>query len=533
MMNDKKIAFIYCVNNRQLYEESVRYVRSLHVPDGYEIEIIAIEGAKSITSGYNEAMKKTDAKYKVYLHQDVFIVNRNFLCDVLNIFSSDKGVGMIGVAGAQSIPFSGVWWESESKVGKVYDSHTGKMKLLSFREIDEDFASVQIIDGLIMVTQYDLPWREDVFRGWHFYDASHSLEFIKRGHKVVVPKQETPWCVHDCGVIHLGKAYDKEREKFCQTYLISTYVPLLRKKDRPLISICIPTYNRAKEVEKSIISIVTQVDPELVEVIVSDNASTDGTQEVVKAYASRYPNVKYFRNKENIGSERNIIESIKRASGIYIFLHGDDDYFKQGSLHRIIQMVDKHPQCAIFFMEVLKDKKDVILGKGLDEYCKETSIYCTFMSSVMFRKDYYLNIEDPTLFIGSFINQVYIQYKILQQNPHFCIIRDAIFTQEGNDISGYNYGEVFVKNYIDILNYFEGREPIAHITSKTIREEKKKMLDTTIFYWYRYILKNNIPVSLENFDQIFFDYYKDEPYFEEAKAVFERIRQEVGYQQNL
>ena len=90
-----------------------------------------------------------------------------------------------------------------------------------------------------------------------------------------------------------------------------------------------------------------------------------------------------------------------------------------------------------------------------------------------------------------------------------------------------------LKNYIDVLNYFKGREPIAHITSKTIREEKKKMLETTIFYWYRYILKNNIPVSLENFDQIFFDYYKDEPYFEEAKAVFERIRQEVGYQQNL
>ena len=36
-----------------------------------------------MTSGYNNAMKKTDAKYKVYLHQDVFILNHNFLMDIL------------------------------------------------------------------------------------------------------------------------------------------------------------------------------------------------------------------------------------------------------------------------------------------------------------------------------------------------------------------------------------------------------------------------------------------------------------------
>ena len=40
---------------------------------------------------------------------------------------------------------------------------------------------VKGIGGLIMITQYDIPWRDDIFDGWHFYDASQSIEFIRKG----------------------------------------------------------------------------------------------------------------------------------------------------------------------------------------------------------------------------------------------------------------------------------------------------------------------------------------------------------------
>ncbi len=71
-MNDRKISFIYCTNDWMLYEESAAYVRSLAVPDGYGIELISSEGSSSMTAGYNDAMRRSDSKYKVYLHQDVF-----------------------------------------------------------------------------------------------------------------------------------------------------------------------------------------------------------------------------------------------------------------------------------------------------------------------------------------------------------------------------------------------------------------------------------------------------------------------------
>ena len=78
-MNEKKICFISAVNNEIEYEECLFYINNINIPEGYEIETIAIRNSKSLTSAYNEAMKQSDAKYKVYLHQDVFIINKNFI----------------------------------------------------------------------------------------------------------------------------------------------------------------------------------------------------------------------------------------------------------------------------------------------------------------------------------------------------------------------------------------------------------------------------------------------------------------------
>lgn len=76
MENPNKICFIICVNNDFWFRECVRYIEWLDVPEGMEIEILEIREAASMTAGYNEGMNSTDAKYKVYMHQDAFIINR-------------------------------------------------------------------------------------------------------------------------------------------------------------------------------------------------------------------------------------------------------------------------------------------------------------------------------------------------------------------------------------------------------------------------------------------------------------------------
>lgn len=193
-------------------------IDSLLIPEGYTIEKIAIRDAKSMTEGYNRAIKMSDSKYKVYIHQDAFIINKNFIYDLLDIFRDEK-VGMFGTTGCAKLPESLVWWQCEDKLGKELQSNSDRLFFndLEKNKLQED-RRVEVIDGLMMVTQYDIPWREDIFDGWHFYDLSQCVEFRRKGFDIIVPVQESPWILHDCGLIRFNNGYD-EYEKKMKKYL--------------------------------------------------------------------------------------------------------------------------------------------------------------------------------------------------------------------------------------------------------------------------------------------------------------------------
>ena len=75
---NKKIAFIICTNNELFLNECISYLNELVVPEGYDTDLLAISDAVSMPSGYNEAMRASDADIKIYMHQDVFIINKYF-----------------------------------------------------------------------------------------------------------------------------------------------------------------------------------------------------------------------------------------------------------------------------------------------------------------------------------------------------------------------------------------------------------------------------------------------------------------------
>ncbi len=214
-MDCKKICFIMCVNDWNYANEAIYFIQRLIVPEGYTIDVMTIEDASSMTSGYNEAMRNSDAKYKVYLHQDVMIVERKFIEYILSCFEN-KTIGMLGMAGTPLLDDSRVMWNCK-RVGRIYSGNVYGMKDWLIGEVSGDYEKVEAIDGLLMVTQYDIPWREDVFKHWDFYDVSQSFEFRKAGHDVVVPHMDKPWCIHDDGFMNL-KYYYEERDKFIREY---------------------------------------------------------------------------------------------------------------------------------------------------------------------------------------------------------------------------------------------------------------------------------------------------------------------------
>ncbi|WP_233127433.1 glycosyltransferase family protein [Anaerovibrio sp. JC8] len=216
---ENKFAFITCINKEEWYQECQLYINNLEVPEGMAVELVPVRGAKSMCQGYNMGMKQTNAKYKVYLHQDTFIANRHFISDVLKIFE-DKTIGALGVIGARSLPETGIWWDGLRTVGRVLHACEAESVVDSVcLDIEGPYVEVEAVDGLILVTQVDLPWREDLFTGWHFYEISQCMEMRRHGHRVVVPNQEEGfWCIHSPKEKALDPTYKQYQKIFLKEY---------------------------------------------------------------------------------------------------------------------------------------------------------------------------------------------------------------------------------------------------------------------------------------------------------------------------
>lgn len=219
------IAFIICVNNDRQYKEACYYIHNLLIPEGYMVEIVPVYGAKSMAAGYQEAMKKTSAKYKIYMHQDVLCINKKLLYELLYIFESNPLIGMVGVAGCVKMPEEGIWWEaSQGRYLNLYRDRIFCYLDNSKKEREDyncgEYQEVQVLDGVFLATSKDVDWRRDLFDGWHHYDVSQSIEFQRNGYKVIIPNLKDLWILHNekCWNI-LEKDYYISIKRFLQEYM--------------------------------------------------------------------------------------------------------------------------------------------------------------------------------------------------------------------------------------------------------------------------------------------------------------------------
>ncbi len=215
----RRICFITCVNDEDWYSECLLYLRHLNIPEGMEAEFLPVRDASSMCEGYNRAMRSSSAKYKVYLHQDTLVVNKNLVRDLLELFS-DETIGLVGVIGCRSLPRSGVWWDGLRTYGRVLHACEPESVVDSqCRQPEGAYMELEAVDGLFLATQYDIPWREDLFTGWHLYDTSACMEMRRRGYRVVVPNQrEDFWCIHCPKEKPLAREYKEYQKIFIGEY---------------------------------------------------------------------------------------------------------------------------------------------------------------------------------------------------------------------------------------------------------------------------------------------------------------------------
>ena len=116
--------------------------------------------------------------------------------------------------------------------------------------------------------------------------------------------------------------------------------------DVPLVSVGIPTFNRLATLRRAVASVLQQ-DYRGIELIISDNASTDGTQSYCEGIAAINPHIRYLRHEHNRGAVANFRAALANAHGEYFMWLGDDDWIDSNYIHDCVAVLENEPDCSL------------------------------------------------------------------------------------------------------------------------------------------------------------------------------------------
>jgi glycosyltransferase involved in cell wall biosynthesis len=117
---------------------------------------------------------------------------------------------------------------------------------------------------------------------------------------------------------------------------------------KPRVSVGLPVYNAEKYLEKAIDSILAQTYTDF-ELIISDNASVDRTQEICRSYAAQDPRVHYHRNDKNLGAVPNFNRVLALSSSEYHKWAPYDDLIAPDFLARCVEVLDRNPDVVLCY----------------------------------------------------------------------------------------------------------------------------------------------------------------------------------------
>ena len=118
----------------------------------------------------------------------------------------------------------------------------------------------------------------------------------------------------------------------------------------PLVSFCVPTYNRSRYLESLLAGLCDQLQefPYAFEVVIADNASPDATGDVVRRFQAQLP-IRYLRHDENIGCFPNVQFVMMQAAGRYVVYLSDDDCILGDPVAQTIARMEADPGIAVVF----------------------------------------------------------------------------------------------------------------------------------------------------------------------------------------
>lgn len=192
------------------------------------------------------------------------------------------------------------------------------------------------------------------------------------------------------------------------------------------MSICIPTYNRSKQLGECLDSVLSSMKEHEneVEIVISDNASTDNTQALINRYNRKHLIIRYHRNDENLGGENNFYIAAEKASGEYVWILADDDKIADEAISNILERISSGYNLIISnYSRWSRDFSFMWKQSGLpfqqdaqfndpNELMKHIGLHLGYISSIIVKRDVLLSTpyneyQEYNVYYLSFLYLVY------------------------------------------------------------------------------------------------------------------------------
>jgi len=253
-----------------------------------------------------------------------------------------------------------------------------------------------------------------------------------------------------------------------------------------LLSIAIPTYNRAKwlrlcldELLPQIIAVGNHVD-----VTVYDNASPDNTAELVQTYINMGSQVSYVRNAENIGSDRNIAQCFNLAKGRYVLILGDDDVILEGGLLKLTDLLAANDFGVAFisaygynnnFKQEKPEQATVqpLVFKDKNAFVKKCATNAAFISSLIINRKIMKDV-DANQYVGTALVQTHLFYEAISRESKSLYVSEYLIAAKRIESRDYNVINIFTIEFNRALQYLV----LKGLDQETINQINRKLL------WY-------------------------------------------------
>lgn len=285
----------------------------------------------------------------------------------------------------------------------------------------------------------------------------------------------------------------------------------------PFLSICIPTFNRAETLKKTLESITN--DPffsntDKIEVVVSDNCSPDHTRDIVSSFLEKFPKkITYFRNEKNV-IDKNFEIALRHGRGCFRKLQNDSFGFQAGLLEPLVKILEQlHKTKPVVFLvneEPPAGEETLTYCTSMDEFLEKVSYKCTWIGGFGIWAEDIETLGDFSRASNLHLVQTDVLLRLIAQKKSAIVIREAmqpcfLTGRKG----GYNIAKVFGANYLSILK--------KHVTAGMLSRsnydvEKKRVL---VEHTLPFLASKDHDFEIDDFMHHLRDYH-EESYFKSA-----------------